>query len=700
MNNAGKTARNRRKADSKPKKSSNEMDLKDPEQVSIEIEGVKIAETRAPEKKETKKSRKILHHAAEIYTKKLYRQVATGFDMDGDSDSDIPGCSNQAMISDNWKPEYSGGTQELAHPDELPQTIVNDDDFWLKPKDFFSTPKKRIVCNRNSVDFDENIHEEVTTRDALHYEITAHDMAFLQKINMERKLLTGDTYLPMATFIRIIKELETEAFKQIHNHLLDSLHVVYCRPPEDGGEDAECDVCRISDCDVADEMVFCDMCNTCVHMVCAGIEELPDPAEPWKCAKCAHMGTPCPPCVLCPALGGSMTYSADKTQWAHHSCALFIPEIIFENEELRAPMTSFERVAEERWSQMCSVCDTRQGACVTCSWVDCEETYHVCCALRAGMTVRIQEVPNDPEHNVTRVTYCHKHTHPQDVIIEDKYRTYRNPWLAKMETVFFLMTDYEMIAERLQMEEIIVSDVYEYWKQRRMSRGTSLIPHLHDHVLIEPVIHRVARKVGENLDAAMKTAGISTGSCPSTTTNTNGAQFFRPAALMVTEFRQYNLKRAAESIQRDLQMFSMLQRREQLKKEQISAENRQFHVAWQLLQRGLAPGAVLEAMKISKSEIRKFTSESAKNSMFSVLAEPSLKRKHPGISHIPHMEHQKSPLRPRNAPAHHGASNGGRAPREDERSPSARGAQNIEVMGVSKRITKKPARISTNWPIE
>lgn len=58
------------------------------------------------------------------------------------------------------------------------------------------------------------------------------------------------------------------------------------------------------------------------------------------------------------------------------------------------------------------------------------------------------QVPNDPEHNVTRVTYCHKHTHPQDVIIEDKYRTYRNPWLAKMETVFFLMTDYEMIAER------------------------------------------------------------------------------------------------------------------------------------------------------------------------------------------------------------------------------------------------------------
>lgn len=36
-----------------------------------------------------------------------------------------------------------------------------------------------------------------------------------------------------------------------------------------------CDVCRSPDSEEANEMVFCDNCNICVHQACYGITTIP-----------------------------------------------------------------------------------------------------------------------------------------------------------------------------------------------------------------------------------------------------------------------------------------------------------------------------------------------------------------------------------------------------------------------------------------
>lgn len=40
-------------------------------------------------------------------------------------------------------------------------------------------------------------------------------------------------------------------------------------------ENVICDVCRSPDSEEANEMVFCDICNICVHQACYGITEIP-----------------------------------------------------------------------------------------------------------------------------------------------------------------------------------------------------------------------------------------------------------------------------------------------------------------------------------------------------------------------------------------------------------------------------------------
>ena len=41
-------------------------------------------------------------------------------------------------------------------------------------------------------------------------------------------------------------------------------------------ENVICDVCRSPDSEDGNEMVFCDMCNICVHQACYGITVIPE----------------------------------------------------------------------------------------------------------------------------------------------------------------------------------------------------------------------------------------------------------------------------------------------------------------------------------------------------------------------------------------------------------------------------------------
>lgn len=54
-------------------------------------------------------------------------------------------------------------------------------------------------------------------------------------------------------------------------------------------ENVICDVCRSPDSEEANEMVFCDNCNICVHQACYGITTIPSGESAVAIADAANL---------------------------------------------------------------------------------------------------------------------------------------------------------------------------------------------------------------------------------------------------------------------------------------------------------------------------------------------------------------------------------------------------------------------------
>lgn len=129
---------------------------------------------------------------------------------------------------------------------------------------------------------------------------------------------------------------------------------------------------------------------------------------------------------------------------------------------------------------------------------------------------------------------------------------------------------------RMKLEEIIVSDVYEYWKNLRLeNHNQALISNINGTVKITPTIERVAARVAEGL-------------CPKIELPRLPGHFFRRAALMVTEYRQHNLKRVRSSIQQDRRMLAMIEERETLKKQILKDEAMAWTAAHKMAMKGMS----------------------------------------------------------------------------------------------------------------
>ncbi|PIC41225.1 hypothetical protein B9Z55_008720 [Caenorhabditis nigoni] len=547
-----------------------------------------------------------------------FTQMASRYDMDADSDTEVADCLPFAYIGDKWRAEYSRGVP-IPCETTLPRAEVMDDGFVLKPKDDYRHPEKRIACSDRAEYFDEERFQllEGEEEDKVHYEVTAHDLKWLERLNKARKQTSGKTYLPTTVFSKIMEILETQTYTAIHKQLLNSLHVCVSSPRDDD----ECDVCRDVDTDGSEEMIYCDSCNICVHETCGGVRTVPTGG--WKCLKCrfSRQG-PAPNCIFCPALGGSMTHSADKRLWAHHSCALFVKQIEFEDAEDRAPIKFVEKVEEHQYREKCCVCDTKQGVCVKCSDEECEMTFHVCCALRAGCQVVVKEKLD--HSGMDYIHKCHRHSEPENnrrLAIEDEWLEYRNPWLAKLESFFYGFVNYVDVSISTSLPEFMIADVFEYWKQKRLDAGGPLIRNLSDLIPVPTTIEDVAQRA---METQQNRASISIGtigmtlkpstssadaSGPSTSTATTSAgfgagpetsgsglrgsaehqenhPFFRPAVLMVNELRHIHLKRAANAMKRDLMLSNMVMRREQLNVKLAEASLETIRIAQRMFEAG------------------------------------------------------------------------------------------------------------------
>eukprot|EP00742_Colponemidia_sp_Colp-10_P007357 GILJ01007919.1.p1 GENE.GILJ01007919.1~~GILJ01007919.1.p1 ORF type:complete len:1966 (+),score=175.56 GILJ01007919.1:45-5942(+) len=176
-----------------------------------------------------------------------------------------------------------------------------------------------------------------------------------------------------------------------------------------------CGVCFEGRHDHADnQIVVCATCKIAVHQRCYGVSEVPN--VPWQCDVCASQVC-CQPCecCLCPRRGGALKPTSTEGQWAHLTCALWIPEVYLDNETTMKPIKGVKRISKERKKLLCCLCKRQWGACIQCSQRGCYKAFHPLCAQFEGC---FMELSDDIVAGWRNHAFCPQHTTGRKAIPE------------------------------------------------------------------------------------------------------------------------------------------------------------------------------------------------------------------------------------------------------------------------------------------
>ncbi|TVU21481.1 hypothetical protein EJB05_31117, partial [Eragrostis curvula] len=171
-----------------------------------------------------------------------------------------------------------------------------------------------------------------------------------------------------------------------------------------------CTVCRSTDGDPSDPIVFCDGCDLMVHASCYGnplAQSIPD--GDWFCSLCSAKKSKAaaaarPSCCLCPATGGAMKRTTEG-QWAHIACALLVPEVFFRDPDGRDGIDC-SRVPAHRFTKECYICESSSGCALECSQPKCNRGFHVSCGLDGGLCIEYRE----EKGGAIVAGFCREHT--------------------------------------------------------------------------------------------------------------------------------------------------------------------------------------------------------------------------------------------------------------------------------------------------
>ncbi|KAM7170284.1 bromodomain and PHD finger-containing protein 3 isoform 1-T1 [Macrochelys suwanniensis] len=236
------------------------------------------------------------------------------------------------------------------------------------------------------------------------YDMDEEDLAWLDMVNEKRK---DDGYGTVSAdaFELLVDRLEKESYLESRNNGAQQSLI---------DEDAVCCVCMDDECHNSNVILFCDICNLAVHQECYGVPYIPE--GQWLCRCCLQSPSRPVDCVLCPNKGGAFKQTSDG-RWAHVVCAIWIPEVCFANTVFLEPIEGINNIPPARWKLTCYICKQKgMGAAIQCHKVNCYTAFHVTCAQRAGLFMKIEPMRetsiNGTTFTVRKTAYCGAHSPP------------------------------------------------------------------------------------------------------------------------------------------------------------------------------------------------------------------------------------------------------------------------------------------------
>ncbi|KAI9695018.1 MAG: nuA3 HAT complex component nto1 [Bathelium mastoideum] len=257
------------------------------------------------------------------------------------------------------------------------------------------------------------------------YDMDEQDDRWLDAYNAHRKEEQVEAIKPAifeVTMTQIEKEwhaLEKRIPKpnpkppQTHRPRSSSAAAVNGEPSGPGEEqDTKCAICDDGDCENTNAIVFCDGCDLAVHQECYGVPFIPE--GQWLCRKCQLIGRGTPTCIFCPNIDGAFKQT-NSLRWSHLLCAIWIPEVTLGNTTFMEPVMDVEKVPRQRWKLTCYICQQKMGACIQCGNKNCYQAFHVTCARRAKLFLKMKSTHGGPANLDASVlrAFCDKHVPPE-----------------------------------------------------------------------------------------------------------------------------------------------------------------------------------------------------------------------------------------------------------------------------------------------
>nr|XP_055120307.1 bromodomain and PHD finger-containing protein 3 isoform X4 [Symphalangus syndactylus] len=236
------------------------------------------------------------------------------------------------------------------------------------------------------------------------YDMDEEDLAWLDMVN-EKRRVDGHSLVSADTFELLLDRLEKESYLESRSSGAQQSLI---------DEDAFCCVCLDDECHNSNVILFCDICNLAVHQECYGVPYIPE--GQWLCRCCLQSPSRPVDCVLCPNKGGAFKQTSDG-HWAHVVCAIWIPEVCFANTVFLEPIEGIDNIPPARWKLTCYICKQKGlGAAIQCHKVNCYTAFHVTCAQRAGLFMKIEPMRetslNGTIFTVRKTAYCEAHSPP------------------------------------------------------------------------------------------------------------------------------------------------------------------------------------------------------------------------------------------------------------------------------------------------